>query len=109
MRSTSASVVSTCSAPRSGAATAASSPAATMRDGGGAGNLPRMCSMSARSPGVSPAALPRELNGAGLPDDRDLDLSRVLELVLDAARDVLRQPDRRFIRYAVALDHDPDL
>jgi hypothetical protein len=33
------------------------------------------------------------LDGAGLPDDGHLDLPGVLELVLDAARDVLREPD----------------
>ena len=38
--------------------------------------------------------LPGVVDGARLADDGDLDLARVLELVLDAARDVLRQPDR---------------
>ena len=48
-----------------------------------------MCSMIARSPGVARAApLTGELNGAGLPDDGDLDLSRVLKFVLDSAGDV---------------------
>src|SRR6478609_6737847 len=65
----------------------------------------------AASAGPAPtcAALARSLgvvDGARLPDDGDLDLTRVLELVLDAARDVLREPDRLFVRDLLALHHD---
>src|SRR5262245_48731610 len=49
------------------------------------------------------------LNGPRLPDHRDLDLSRILELVFDAPRDVLGQPHRFLVRHAVALDDDADL
>src|SRR5687768_9091203 len=92
MPSTSASVVRTWKAPRSGTTTAASSPGATIREGGAAGSRCRIWWISARSPGrVSPdeAGLPGDLNGARLPDHRDLDLSRILQLILDAPGDVL--------------------
>src|SRR5205814_8845012 len=47
--------------------------------------------------------------GARLATHRDLDLAGVLELVLDAAGDVLRQPHRLLVGDFFALDHDPDL
>src|SRR6185436_19328801 len=110
--STSASVVSTCSAPRSGAATAASSPTPTRSADGAGGRRRRMRSISARSP-VSetrgPSPLPGKLNGAGLPDNSDLDLPGILELVLDPFGDVLRQPHGRLVRDPLAFDDDADL
>src|SRR6267142_1269068 len=48
------------------------------------------------------------VNGAGFADHRDFDLSRILELVLDPARDVLREPDRFLVGDLLALDHDAD-
>src|SRR5918993_2033002 len=104
--STTASVVSTCSAPRVGVTTAASSPGPITRESGGAGRRPRMCSISARSPGRG--ASTRELNGARLPDHGDLDLPWILQLVLDPFGDVPRQPNRRFVRDLFALDDDAD-
>src|SRR5260221_14405379 len=65
--------------------------------------------------GDCPAADPRPpaslgiVDGARLPDDRDLDLPGVFELVLDPARDVLREPDRFFVGDLLALDQDADL
>src|SRR5262245_16559039 len=50
----------------------------------------------------------RVIHGARLADDRHLDLARILELVLDAPRDVLREPDRFLVGNLLALDHDPD-
>src|SRR3954468_7935054 len=110
--STSASVVKTWRDPRSGAATAASSPIPTTRAGGAGGTRLRIRSISARSPTSETrccGSLPGELNGPGLPDDCDLDLPRILELVLDPAGDVLRQPHRFFVRDALALDQDTNL
>src|SRR6266849_4277390 len=46
---------------------------------------------------------------ARLPNDGHFDLARVFELVLDAARDVLREPDGLLVRDLLALDHDADL
>src|SRR5437763_15277654 len=51
----------------------------------------------------------RVVDGPCFADDRDLDLARIFELVLDAARDVLREPDRFLVGNLLALDHDPDL
>src|SRR5215217_1098534 len=42
-------------------------------------------------------------------DDGYLDMARVLELVLNPPRDVLRQPDGFLIAHLLALDHDADL
>src|SRR4051794_5942919 len=111
MPSTRQSVVSTWNAPRSGAATAASSPMPTTSAGGAGGTRRRMRSMRPRSPASETRgpSLPGKLNRPGLPDHRDLDLPGVLELVLDPAGDVLRQPDRLLVRDLFALDHDPDL
>src|SRR4029079_16118307 len=104
--STSASVVSTCSAPRSGAATAASSPIPTSSAGSGGGTRCRILSISARSPASEtrgPATLPGKLNGPLLPYHRDLDLPGVLELVLDSPGDVLRQPHRFLVGNPLAF------
>src|SRR5512142_2448619 len=51
----------------------------------------------------------RVFHGAGLADDRDLDLARVLELGLDLLRDVLRQPQRFVVGDLRGLDDDPQL
>src|SRR4051812_4507628 len=100
--STSASVVRTCNAPRSTAATAASSPIPTTSEGGAGGTRLRIRSINARSPTSETRCscrlpLPGELNGPGLPDDGHLDLSRILELVFNTPRDVLGEPDCLFI------------
>src|SRR3954470_11463401 len=111
MPSTRASVVRTCNAPRSGIATAASSPIPTTSEPPAGGTRVRIRSTRARSPASatrSPVALPGELNGARLPDHGHLDLARVFEFILDAARDVLRQPDRLLVGDALAFDDDTD-
>src|SRR5262245_32445839 len=110
--STSASVVRTDSAPRSAAATAASSPMPTRTEDGAAGRGRRIRSISARSPMAATAgcgSLTGVVNGPGLANDGHFDLARVLELVLDPAGDVLRQPDGLLVRDVIALDEDPDL
>src|SRR5262245_24496989 len=58
---------------------------------------------------LGPQALFCVVNGAGFADDRDFDLSRIFELVLDAAGDVFREPDRLLVGDLLTLDHDPDL
>src|SRR5262245_4832585 len=103
-----ASVVRISSAPRSGSATAASSPMPTVSQAGAAATRARIAAMMARSPASATVWLPGELNGARLTNDGYLDLSRILELVLDPPRDVLRQPDRFLVRDPVAFDDDPD-
>ena len=50
----------------------------------------------------------RVLDCPRLPDDGDLDLAGVLELVFDAVGDVLAQPGRFLVRDLLALDHDAD-
>src|SRR4029079_2116060 len=55
------------------------------------------------------AASPGELYGAGFSDHRDLDLARVGELGLEAARDVARQPDRLLVGDLLGVDDDADL
>src|SRR5215831_6092507 len=90
--STKASVVRTCSAPRSGEATAASSPMPTSSAESGGGSRRRIRSISSRSPTSETRwalALPGELNGARLPDHGHLDLAWILELVLDPSGDIL--------------------
>src|SRR3954453_10965515 len=109
--STSASVVRTWNAPRSGTATAASSPIPTTSALPAGGTRVRIRSTRARSPASatrSPVALPGELNGARLPDHRHLDLARVFELVLDASRDVFREPDSLLVGNPFAFDDDAD-
>src|SRR5829696_3730093 len=101
MPSTSVSVVRISSAPRSGSATAASSPIPTASHAGFRGSRALIAAMSARSP--------RVFDGAGFTDDGDFDLARIFELVFDPLGDVFRQPDRGFVRDAIALDDDPDL
>ena len=49
------------------------------------------------------------VDGAGLANHRDLDLAGVLELALDAARDVARQPHGLVVADLLAFDHDADL
>src|SRR4051812_27596783 len=106
--STSASVVSTSSAPRSGFATAASSPMPIWSQEGEGWSRAWISAMTWRSPRSEIVALPGVINGPGLADDGNFDLTRVFELVLDAPRDVLRQPHRFLVRDAVALDDDAD-
>src|SRR5258708_25970369 len=115
--STSPSVVRISSAPRSGFTTAASSPMPMSSHGGAAGTRARIPAISSRSPVPSAVegsvivamGLPGKFRSPRFTDDRPLDLSRVLELVLDPARDVLREPDRLFVRYALAFDDDTDV
>src|SRR5262245_98268 len=102
--STSESVVRISRAPRSGAATAASSPIPTVSQGGGGGRRARIASIRSRSDSLS-----RVFDGPCLTDDGDLDLSWILELVLDPLRDVLREPDGLFVAHPIALDDDADL
>src|SRR5262245_28685550 len=66
------------------------------------------CSVIApRLPGAR--ALLGVLDRAGLPHDRDLDLARVLELLLYLLGDVARHDLRREVVDVLRLDHDPDL
>src|SRR3954470_6633275 len=102
--STTASVVRISSAPRSGTATAASSPIPTVSHGGGAGTRARIASMTPRSESLS-----RVFDGPCFTDDGDLDLTGIFQLVLDALGDVLREPHGLFVADAVALDDDADL
>src|SRR3954468_18858662 len=44
-----------------------------------------------------------------LPDHGDLDLPGVLELLLDLARDLVREQDRAVVVQRAGLDHDADL
>src|SRR5206468_5086748 len=75
-----------------------------------------MRSRSLRSPtvdaataGGKPAApLLGIVDGPRFPDDRDLDLTGVLELVFDSSRDVLGKPDSLFVGNFLAFDHDAD-
>src|SRR5687767_4410362 len=111
MPSTSASVVSTSSAPRSATATAASSPIGTGRMAGEAGKRCRISCTSPRSPSEAREAvraLTGVLNGTRLADHGHFDLAGVLQLALDAPGDVFRQPDRLFVRDALALDEYAD-
>src|SRR5207237_6950579 len=104
-----ASVVRISRAPRSGWTTAASSPMPTASHAGAAGRRRRIAAMMARSPASATVWLPGELNGPRLTNDGHLDLSRVLELVLDAPCDVFGQPDRLLVRHAVAFADNADL
>src|SRR5687767_10764012 len=116
--STRASVVITSSAPRSGSMTAASSPGPTITHDGDA-RRELILRISSRSPitdtvgaislTLAPSALFRVFDSPCFANDRDLDLSGVLQLVLDAPGDVLRQPDRFLVGDLLALDQDPDL
>src|SRR5262245_10693894 len=55
----------------------------------------------ARSAGVG--------DGAGFAEDGDFDLAGILQFVLDAARDVFREPDGFLVGDAFALDQDANL
>src|SRR5262245_45230994 len=76
-----------------------------------------MSSRSARSPThreaggvrIEPSTSFGIVDGARFPDDGHFDLAGVFELVLDAARDVLGEPDGFLVRHLFALDHDADL
>src|SRR5215510_15276986 len=63
--------------------------------------------MAPRLP-VAPHLL-RVLDRARLAHHRDLDLARVLELLLDLLGDVARHDLRREVVDVLGLDHDPDL
>src|SRR5262245_4967422 len=60
--------------------------------------------MASRLPGLL-----RVLDRAGLPHHGDLDLARVLELLLDLLGDVARHDLRRQVVHVLRLDHHPDL
>src|SRR3954470_12417311 len=132
--STSASTDRTSTRLRSGSTTAASSPMPTSIHSGDGCSCSRMRAISVRSERLSTVGatalrnnsqrgsfqvfLPllrrsssslRVVDGTRLADHRHLDLARILELVLNPPRDVLRQPDRLFVRDLLALDHDADL
>jgi hypothetical protein len=53
--------------------------------------------------------LPREIYRPGFADEHDLDLPRVLELLLEAPRDLLGDLGHLFVGDLVRLDHDPHL
>src|SRR5262249_62001986 len=55
------------------------------------------------------SVLPCVFHGAGLPDDRDLDLPGVLQLGLDLLGHVARQPEGLVVGHAVGLDDDAQL
>src|SRR5580765_7255810 len=116
MPSISASTVSTSTRLRSGSATAASSPIPTSSHSGAGGRHCRIRAISSRSEQSATvaarsgtAALLRVVDGTGFANDRHFDLAWVLELVLYAARDVLREPHRLLVGDLLALDHDPNL
>src|SRR5688500_5087380 len=109
MPSITPSVVRISSAPRSGRATAASSPMPTTSQGGGAGTRARISAIRSRSPVMAvAAALPGKFRGPGFTNDGHLDLAGVFELVFNPSGDVLRQPDRLLVRDLLALDDDAD-
>src|ERR671921_584391 len=49
------------------------------------------------------------VGGPRLPDDRHLDLTRVLELLLDLAGDLVREQHRAVVVEGAGHDHDADL
>src|SRR5215211_8346223 len=49
------------------------------------------------------------VGGPRLPEDGDLDLAGILELLLDLARDLVRQQHRAVVVERARDDHDPDL
>src|SRR5262245_54953729 len=61
-----------------------------------------------QGPKASRTMLLRVVHGPRLANDRHLYLPRVFELVFNAPRDVLGQPDGLFVRDLLALDHDAD-
>src|SRR5215213_11749231 len=54
-------------------------------------------------------ALTSVVGGPRLPDDRHLDLARVLELLLDLAGDLVREQDGAVVVERARLDHHADL
>src|SRR5262245_5635763 len=126
MPSTMASTVSTSRRFRAVSTTAASSPTPTTSQSGAGGSRARILAISSRSESweteaggsrlVACAASPPPpawsfgiVDGPRFADDRDLDLTGILELALDAAGDVFRQPDRLLVGDVLALHHDADL
>src|SRR5512132_1307494 len=73
-----------------------------------AGRLRRRKSRSPMSGGYQVDLL-RVIDRARLPDDRDLDLSGVLELLLDVARDRPAEEDRRVVVDGIGGHDDADL
>src|SRR4051795_11827888 len=57
----------------------------------------------------SPPQLLRVIDGPALADDRDLDLARVFELVLDLAGDLVREEDGGVVVDLLRLDEYADL
>src|SRR5687768_5925030 len=110
--STSASTLSTSRRLRFGSTTAASSPMPTVSQAGGGWSRARIRAMSSASE-RSEMSMERRLlgvvDGPGLANHRDLDLAGILELVLDAAGDVLGEPDGFLVGDLFTLDHDADL
>jgi hypothetical protein len=51
----------------------------------------------------------RDLDGPALADHDHLDLARILELILDLARDLVREEDGAVVVDLRRLDDDPDL
>src|SRR3954464_15549655 len=56
-----------------------------------------------------PPQLLRVIDGPALADDRDLDLARVFELVLDLAGDLVREEDGGIVVDLLWLDEHADL
>src|SRR5215471_9584698 len=108
MSSTRESVVRISSAPRSGSATAASSPMPTVSQAGGGGTRARISAISPRSPCDGGGVLSGELNSPCFTDDGDLDLAGILQLVLDSLGDVFRKPHSLLVRHLFAFDDDAD-
>ena len=65
--------------------------------------------MCARRLATGVEAVRGDVRRAALADDRHLDLARVLELVLDLARDLVREQDRRVVVDLLRLDDHADL
>src|SRR5918992_1201355 len=68
--------------------------------------MPRRSRLKATS---DPAGLLRDLDRPALPDDDHFHLPRVLELVFDLARDLVREEDGAVVVDLRRLDHDTDL
>src|SRR3954463_2956306 len=69
--------------------------------------MPRARSLPPPPPGRLPSL--REVDRAALADHRDLDLARVLELLLHVARDAVREQGRLVVVDLLRLDDHADL
>src|SRR5262245_42279929 len=111
--STSVSTLKTSRRFRSGSTTAASSPMPTASHDGCWGRREAIRAISSRSvrsaTQAPPAASFRIVDRSRLANHGDFDLSRILELVLDSACDVLREPHGFLVRDLFALYHDANL